>query len=114
MPYGKHKVLLGNDSALSSTITSNAQLVDGYRQLSISIETSGTSTRNVRIYGTNAQGLDSALVAENWSLVTTIPGAGIYTVDPGMRWLQADRNPFSVASQSATSNTTVILQANVV
>ena len=114
MPYGKHKILLGNDSALSSAITSNAQLVDSYRQLSISIQTSGTSARNVRVYGTNADGLGSALVAGNWSLVTTIPQAGIYTVDPGMRWLRVDRNPFSVASQSATSNTTVSLQANVV
>ena len=114
MPYGKHKVLLGNSSDLSSAITSNAQLVDGYRQLSISIETSGTSARNVRVYGTNAHGLDAPLVAGNWSLVTSIPNAGIYTVDPGMRWIRTDRNPFSVASQSATSNTTVILQANVV
>ncbi len=114
MPYGKNKVMLGNDSTLSSVITSNAQLVDGFRQLSISIETSGTSARNVRVYGTNANGFDTALVNANWSQVTSIPNAGIYTVDPGMRWIRVDRNPFSVASQSATSNTTVILQANVV
>jgi len=113
MPYGKNKVLLGNSSALSSTITSNAQLVDGYRQMSVSIQTSGTSARNVRIYGTNADGLETALVAGNFSLVTTIPQAGIYTIDPGMRWIRADRNPFSVASQSAASNTTVTLQMNV-
>ena len=114
MPYGKNKVMLGNSSDLSSVITSTAQLVDGYRQLSISIQTSGTSARNVRVYGTNADGLTTALVDGNFSLVTSIPNAGIYTVDPGMRWLRVDRNPFSVASQSATSNTTVTLQANVV
>lgn len=113
MPYGRNKVLLGNSSALSSVITSNAQLVDSFRQLSISIQTSGTSARNVRIYGSNADGLSSALTDGNFSLVTTIPNAGIYTVDPGMRWIKADRNPFSVASQSAASNTTVTLQMNV-
>ena len=108
MPYGKNKVVLGLQN---SDFTSAAQLVDGYRQLSISIQTSGTSARNVRVYGTNADGFDAALVAGNWSLVTTIPQAGIYTVDPGMRWLQVDRDIFAV---SATSNTTVSLQANVV
>ena len=113
MPYGRNKVMLGNDSVLSSRITSNAQLVDGYRQLSISIQTSGTSARNVRVYGTNADGLTSALVDGNFSLVTSIPNAGIYTIDPGMRWIRTDRNPFSVASQSAASNTTVTLQMNV-
>ena len=114
MAFSRNKILLGNNSALSSVITSKAQLVDSFRQLSISIQTSGTSARNVRIYGTDADGFDAALVAGNWSLVTTIPNAGIYTIDPGMRWLRADRNPFSVASQSAASNTTVMLQANVV
>jgi len=113
MPYGRNKVMLGNSSDLSSTITSNAQLVDSFRQLSVSIQTSGTSARNVRIYGTNADGLETALVDDNFSLVTTIPQAGIYTIDPGMRWIKADRNPFSVASQSAASNTTVTLQMNV-
>lgn len=113
MPYGKNKVMLG---LANSDITSPPQLVDGYRQLSISIQTSGDSARNVRVYGTNADGFDAALtgvplVNGNWSLVTTIPQAGIYTVDPGMRWLRVDRDPFSV---SATSNTTITLQANVV
>ena len=113
MPYGKNKVLLGNSSVLSSVLTSNAQLVDGYRQLSISIQSSVASDENIRVFGTNASGFDAALVAANWSLVTSIPNQGIYTIDPGMRWMRADRNPFSVASQSAASNTTVILQLNV-
>ncbi len=115
MPYGKNKVMLGNSSDLASALTSNAQLVDGYRQLSISIQTaSNDSAHNVRVYGTNTHGLDSSLVSGDWSLVTTIPQQGIYTVDPGMRWLQVDRNPFAVGSTSTLSNTTIMLQANVV
>ena len=110
MPYGKHKVLLGNTLTTASLFTSTAQLVDGYRQLSISIQTQGTTAQNVRVYGTNADGLNTSLNTWNWSLVTSIPQQGIYTVDPGMRWLQTDRLPASIDA----SNTTVILQANVV
>jgi hypothetical protein len=108
MPYGKNKVLLGVDS---SDLTSNPQLVDGYRQLSISIQTSSTSAGNVLVYGANADGLGSALTEGNWSLVTTIPQAGIYTVDPGMRWLRSTRT--TIFAGSAASNATIILQANV-
>lgn len=114
MPYGKNKVLLGNSSALSSLLTSNAQLIDGYRQLSVSIQSGTTdAAQNIRLYGTNAEGMEAALAAGNWSLVTSIPLQGIYTIDPGMRWIRADRANFSVASQSAASNTTVVLQMNV-
>jgi hypothetical protein len=109
MPYGKNKVLLG---VSNSTLTSAPQLVDGYRQLSISITSAGTIAGDVLVYGSNINGFDAALPSSlSFSLVTTISSQGIYTVDPGMRWLLVERE--NTLAGSALSNATIMLQANV-
>ena len=108
MPHSRPKIMLGLAGvASSSTGTSNAIFVGDCRLLTVSVQTSTGSASNITISLSNNDGFqshDSTLV---WSNVTILPNRGIFTVDPGARWIRAERA--NIAMTSAASNTTVIL-----
>jgi hypothetical protein len=103
MAYNKIKVLLGADS--SSSGTSPTTFVGDARLLSLSVITSTTSASRYTISLSNDDGFQSAVV--NWSVATTIVNAGVFVVDPGSRWLRAERPNFGMGS--AASMSTVLL-----
>ena len=107
--YSGNHVTLG---AANSNLTGSTWFVDDFRQLSLSIHSSTASASRYTIVGSNLDGFRLALgnasptvSNESWSHVTVVTSQGIFTIDPGFRWIAAFRDPVSV---SATSNVTVI------
>ena len=90
MSYPTRRVsLFGGSSAQSSTYTSDWHLLADYEYLSLSWHTDGTDASRLTLTASNDDGLGSAIA--NTSTVTGITVAGIYSIDPGMRWLRAER-----------------------
>lgn len=102
MGHSKSQVLLG--AASDSSGTSPWIFVGDARLLSISRQTSTGSASNLTISLSNDHGFNSSIVFA--SAVTVLPNAGIFTIDPGARWLKAERRNIGI---SASSNETVIL-----
>ena len=98
--YNRPKTLLGS----GSSGTSPSIFVGDCRLLTVSVQTSTGSASNVTISLSNDDGFTAAIT--NWSVVTVLPNRGVFTVDPGARWMQAERGAIAI---SAASNTTVIL-----
>lgn len=84
--------VLDSASDNSSVRTSNAVLVADYRQITVSVQTSNALASRYTIWGTNYDGAQTALAEANWSALTAITAQGLFTVDPGMRWLRATRS----------------------
>jgi hypothetical protein len=103
MAYNNPQTLLGRAS--DSSGTSPAIFIGDARVLSISRITSSASASNLTVSLSNDDGFQSAIV--NWSLATLLPSRGIFTIDPGARWLQVERANFQMGSVS--SNETVLL-----
>ena len=74
------------ESATSSTRTSVAVLVADWRQITASLKTAGTGTHTLQ--ATDADGFQSAIAEGDWSNISTVGAAGLFTIDPGMRWLR--------------------------
>lgn len=92
-PPSRPIVLLDSTSANSSTYTSSAHLAASYDQAqSISVETVTAAASRFTVQGTLADGLNEAIPAGAWSDVTTITQQGVYTVDPGLRFVRALRS----------------------
>jgi len=72
----------------SSLTTSGAQFVGDYASLSVEFGSASTVT----IFGSNANGFDTALVAADWSTVSTVAAAGLQKVETGFRWMRAFRS----------------------
>jgi 3-oxoacyl-(acyl-carrier-protein) synthase len=100
MGHSNYKVLLGS----GSSGTSPHVFVGDVRLLSVSIQTSTGSASNITISLSNDDGFGAEV--GHWSTVTVIPATGIYAVDPGARWIRAERANIAV---SAGSNATVTL-----
>lgn len=100
MPHSKDQVLLGSDSSG----TSPSIFVGDARLLSVSVQTSTGSASNITISLSNDNGFSAEI--GNWSTVTVLPNRGIFTVDPGARWIRAERANIAI---SVTSVATVIL-----
>jgi hypothetical protein len=103
MAHSKQQILLGRDS--NSSGTSPSIFVGDCRLLSVSVQTSTGSASNITISLSNDDGFQESIAF--WSAVTTLPARGIYTIDPGFRWLRAERA--NIAMGSSASNTTVLL-----
>lgn len=105
MAHSRHKYMLGlAGAASSSTGTSNPVFVGDCRLLSVSIQSSTGSASNITIQLSNDDGFKAAPAF--WSTVTVLPNQGIYAIDPGARWVRAERANIAV---SAASNCTVTL-----
>ena len=102
MGHSVHKVLLGVASGSSGT--SPHVFVGDCRLLSVSIQTSTGSASNITVSLSNDDGFTAAVGF--WSNVTIIPAQGMYAVDPGARWLRAERANIAISS---ASNCTVTL-----
>ena len=100
MSYCKAQILLGSDSSG----TSPHIFVGDCRLLTISVQTSTGSASNVTVSLSNSDGLQSSDLF--YSVATVLTSQGIFTVDPGARWLKAERANIAT---SAASNATVTL-----
>lgn len=107
MGYSRHYTLLG---ASSSTLSSAPVYIGDARFLAVSVVSSTGSASNVTLRGSLAQGFQSAIPDQTWSVLTVLPNAGVYTIEPGVRWLLAERAAIGV---SAASNVTVTLAMQV-
>lgn len=90
----------------NSSGTGNAHFVGDARLLTLSIESSTGSASRFTISGSNADGMQAAIPDTSWSVLTTLLNRGLYTIDPGARWLRAEQPVFSL---SATSANTLLL-----
>jgi hypothetical protein len=81
--------------------------------MTLSIQTSTTSASRFTVNATNADGFQASLntasasgASGHWSILTAITGgAGMYSIDPGPRWIQVTRPDFMVSSTSACTVT---------
>lgn len=112
LPITKQHVCLGASSP--SALTGNVFCAADYQTLTVSFQSSVTNGSRLTIIGTNDDGFQSALGtpsqtlnAGGWSIVTVITSSGIYTMDPGIRWVNAFRDP---GWASAGSNCTVVFE----
>lgn len=96
----RRKVLF--DANSTSSFTSAWHLVAEYAQLTMSYSSSVTGTANLIVHGSNDDGLRSSI--NSFSVLTTVTAAGLFTIDPGVRWLRA------VRSSSSGSRAVVQLQ----
>lgn len=110
--YTKRHVCFGADAP--STLTGTAFYAGDFRVLTVSVDSKVTNGSRCTIIGTNDDGLCKALGtpsqtigAGGWSIVTTITSRGVFTLDPGIRWLNAFRDP---GWGSVVSNCTVTFQ----
>lgn len=103
-----------NVGAADSGATGTPWFVGDFTRLTVSIQTSTTSASRFTIHGANADGFVAALntasasgASGHWSHLTVITGGqGVYTIDAGVRWINATRPDFM--SGSAASNATVV------
>lgn len=101
MAYTRSQVILDSNSSG----TSPAQYVGDARLLTLSIQTSTTSASRFTVSLSNAQGFNAAIPEASWSVATTLLNAGMYTIDPGARWLRAEQPDFSLSATSANTLT---------
>ena len=92
-----------HDSTISSTYTSNPILIVDYASMSLSYVTNVASASTLTVWQSDDDGLTVALSEPSWSVVTSLTGKGLYTIDPGARWLRT-------TCPSLDSTTTIILQ----
>ena len=66
----------------ASDVTSEVVWVGDADYLSLHLPTASTTT----VQGSNDDGRSSAIA--NWTDLQTLTTAGVYTIDPGVRWLR--------------------------
>ena len=89
----------------NSSGTGLPHFVGDARLLTLSIQTSTASASRFTISGSNADGLQAAIPDASWSVMTTLLNAGIYTIDPGARWVRAEQANFQLSATSACTLT---------
>lgn len=89
----------------TSNLTGRPWFVGDFRQLTLSIESQTNAASRYTVIGTNDDGFREALgtplqtaPTDGWSIVTVLTAQGVYSVDPGLRWL----NVFRPSASSAT------------
>lgn len=101
MPYTRDKVILTS----SSSGTGTAHWVGDARLLTLSIQSSTGSASRFTISLSNANGFQAAIPEASWSVATTLLNVGIFTIDPGARWIRAEQPNFSLSATSANTLT---------
>jgi hypothetical protein len=81
--------LFDGSSAQSSTYTSSAILAADYERITLSWQTDIAAASVLTVQGSNEDGLTASITT--WSTISTMNAPGIYTIDPGVRWLRAQR-----------------------
>jgi len=107
MAQGRPKAVLGLAGvASSSTGTSNPLFIGDCRLVTLSVQTSTGSASNITVSLSDNDGFQSRDSTLFWSMVTLLQNRGIFTIDPGARWMQVERANIAM---SAASNTTVMV-----
>lgn len=88
--FGKRKDLFDGSSGQSSTYTGSAQLISDFASMSLSIITVTTEASRFTVEGSNDDGYAAAIT--NWSTLTALTAQGLYTIDPGARWMRVLRS----------------------
>lgn len=83
-------VLFEGTSDNSSTFTSSDFLIADYDNLVVSVQTSDAAASRLTLTGTLESGITASLTTR--SVLTTITIPGIYTIDPGVRYIRAERS----------------------
>jgi len=99
MGYERNWVALS--STATSTYTSVTYLLADAATIAVSVVTTAAVSSIVSIDGTNDDGWTKAVT--NWSNLTALTGPGMYTLDPGVRWIR-------IRKASLDSATSVALQ----
>lgn len=86
-----------------SSGTGDWHFVGDSRLLTVSIQSSTGSASRFTIEGSNDDGFQSAIAFA--SVLTTIVSQGLYTIDPGARWIRAQQPVFSLSATSANTIT---------
>jgi hypothetical protein len=89
MPYSIRHDFFDGASANSSSYTAGAYCVVDLRQMAVSLATSTTSASRLTLQASHEDGFTAAITV--WSDLTAITLAGVYTIDPGMRWMRGLR-----------------------
>jgi hypothetical protein len=92
--YSRYLSLLTGNSANSSDVTSNAVLTADWNIVTLSWQTGTGSASTLTAQGSLSEGLlstSSPIQEAEWSTLTTLTTAGIFTVDPGARWIRVLR-----------------------
>lgn len=94
--FSRHHTLLESGSTLSSTFTSNAFLVADWNAITLSYLTQAAAASTLTVQGSNNQGLLATSVTSNvtegaWSNLTVLSAAGMYAIEPGVRWMRCIR-----------------------
>lgn len=90
MPYTRRMVLFEGTSDNSTTFTSSDFLVADYDNLVISVQTSDNAASRMTLEGTLESGITASIITR--SVLTTITVPGIYSIDPGVRYMRAVRS----------------------
>lgn len=99
MAYTRPKTILTS----TSSGTGSAFFVGDARILTLSVTTSVDSASRYTISGSDADGFQAAIPGNGWSVLTTILNAGLYTIDPGSRWIRAEQPNFALSAASAVT-----------
>ena len=91
----KRHVLFDGTSATSSTYTSGPIFWGDFLYGSVQWADGGNSVLTVE--ASNEDGFRSSLVT--YSALTGMPATGLYTIDPGPRWVRVVRNSADSLSQ---------------
>src|SRR3954468_12954942 len=97
MGYTRSDVILTSNSSG----TGLAIFVGDARLLTVSIQTSNASASRYTVSLSNADGFQATIPEASWSVATTITLQGIYTLDPGGRWLRTEQPNFALSAISA-------------
>ncbi len=88
----RNVVLFDGSSAQSSTFTTASVLVADFDNLTVSWATDTAAASTYTIQGTNVDGFGAVIAEADWSDITAMTAQGIFTVDPGVRWVRGLRN----------------------
>jgi len=84
----KRVVFFDGASANSSSNTAGPHFVGDFQTMSMSWETVVASTTLI-LSASNDDGFQSSI--NTYSTISTVAAQGLFTIDPGMRWLRAVR-----------------------
>lgn len=96
MGYERNWVAL--TSAATSTYTSNSFLAVDAATISISVVTTQNAASLVTIDGSNDEGITASIT--NWSTITGLTAPGLYTIDPGARWIRVRKSSIDSATSA--------------
>jgi len=90
MSYSRRVDLFDGSSGQSSTYTSDWHLIADYERITASWLTDAAVASPLTIQGSNDDGLRASIT--NTSNISVVAAAGVFTIDPGNRWLRAKRS----------------------